>query len=97
MARIGSLSGSTSKPLGLMCYARGKEVEDVLVEPIGDTCEPREFLWLLNEKKRPDEEREEDDLEEALEGALLHFMFLKYAIEEALVSMTECSLVVICV
>lgn len=29
---------------GLVRYARDKEVEDVLVELIGDTCEPREFL-----------------------------------------------------
>ncbi|KAF9343408.1 hypothetical protein BGX34_006807 [Mortierella sp. NVP85] len=52
---------------------------------MGVTCALCEVL-LLREKKRPEEERGEVNPEEELEDVLLHFMFLKKAIEEALVS-----------
>jgi hypothetical protein len=54
------------------------------------TCALCEVLWLLREKKRPEEERGEVNPDEELEDVLLHFMFLKKAIEEALVSIVRC-------
>ncbi|KAF9173327.1 hypothetical protein BGX21_007310 [Mortierella sp. AD011] len=48
---------------------------------IGPTWDALEALLLLKKKSRPEERDEEDEAEEAL-----HFMFLKKAIEEGLVS-----------
>ncbi|KAF8931797.1 hypothetical protein BGZ58_007392 [Dissophora ornata] len=80
-------------------YERHTEFEELLFEDkTGFTelsREAREILLFLKEKekeKRPLEERDEDAEEDAVEGAvddvLLHFMFLKKAMEEVLVSIS---------
>jgi len=63
--------------------------EVILSEPgfKGPTWEAREaLLFLLKEKKLFDDEDERGDIEEEAEGAALHFMFLKKAIDDVLVS-----------